>query len=76
MEHSKFIYLVNMCQHRECTMVLFMEHNDANWILDFGATTHVTRNPRLLDEVKPHIGSPSRIKLVFTRMLRSYKGSV
>ncbi len=53
-----------------------MEHNDANWILDFGATTHVTRNPRLLDEVKPHIGSPSRIKLVFTRMLRSYKGSV
>ncbi len=39
-----------------------MEHIDANWILDSGATTHVTRNPRLLDEVKPQIGSPSRIK--------------
>jgi hypothetical protein len=39
-----------------------MEHTNANWILDSSATTNITRNPRFLDEVKPHIGSPSRIK--------------
>jgi hypothetical protein len=39
-----------------------MEHTDANWIIYSGATTHVIKNPRLLDEVKPQIGSPSRIK--------------
>jgi hypothetical protein len=33
--------------------ILSMEHANANWILDFSATTHVIGNPRLLDEVKP-----------------------
>lgn len=37
--------------------VLSMEHGDANWILDFGVITHVSKNPKFLDEIKSVVGS-------------------
>jgi len=42
--------------------VFSIEHVDANWILNFGPITHVTRNPRPLDEVKAQIGSSFKVK--------------
>jgi hypothetical protein len=37
--------------------VLSMEHVVVNWILNFNVATLVTRNPKLLDKVKPQIKS-------------------
>ncbi len=43
--------------------VLSMEHGDSNWSLDFGVITHVSINPKFLDDIKSIVGS-SQIKSI------------